>query len=95
MAAKTESKVAPAPRQKLTPAQLAEIWQTSTDKIGVLIRSGELRAINIAKRTSRRPRYLIDPADVEAFERSRQVVPASTGVTRVRRKTAPGVTEFF
>lgn len=82
-------------RQTYTPPEFAAILGVGPDKVAHWIKNGELRAFNAAKSRKNRPRYLIHKPDAEAFIRSRQVVPASTGVVRVRRKTAPGVTEFF
>jgi hypothetical protein len=59
---------------KLTPPRLADRWGVSTDKILSLVRSGELRAINISE-GRQRARYLIDLADIEEFERRRQTRP--------------------
>ncbi|MCX7428771.1 MAG: helix-turn-helix domain-containing protein [Planctomycetia bacterium] len=62
-------------RQKFTPPQLADLWGISPDKIVAWIKSGELRAIDAATKRGVRPRFLIDVADVEAFERARSVTP--------------------
>jgi hypothetical protein len=84
-------------RQKLTPPQLAKRWGVAPTKVVGFIRSGELRAMNLAKSRSGRPRYAIDVADIEDFERARQVVPQSvSGTTRqLRRRAAGAVKEFF
>ncbi len=64
-------------RTKLTVPQLARLWGLDTHKIVAWIRSGELRAINGAKKSnSIRPRYLIDVVDIRAFEQAREVIPA-------------------
>lgn len=77
----------------LTPPQLAKLWGVSPEKVYAFIRSGELRAINLASRPGGRPRYAIDPADVAAFERSRQVVTNSKR-NAPRRKATP-VKNYF
>jgi len=84
-------------RQKLTVPLLAKLWGVSTNKVLHFVRTGELRAINIATRTDQRPRYLIDRADIDSFERGRQVVPDSTSTAqRLRRLTKQtGVKEFL
>lgn len=82
-------------RQVYTTPELAEIWGVAPEKIIAWIKSGELRAANLAKSRRNRPRFSIAKSDAEAFWLSRQVIPASTGVGRIRRKSAPGVTEFF
>ena len=68
----------------------------SPTKVVGFILSGELKASNMASRRDGRPRYLIDESDIERFERSREVVPLPKSKTpRLRRKSDPGVTEFF
>ena len=61
---------------KLTPPELAQRWGVNPTKVLALIRSGELRAVNLATRPNGRPRYRIDLADVAAFESARSTVPA-------------------
>ena len=81
-------------RTKLTPPQLAREWGVGSDKIRGLIRAGELRAIDVATRRGGRPRFLIDRADIAAFEGQRAVVPA-VKVARRRRKSQLDVIQFF
>ncbi len=71
-------------RGKLTPPQLARLWGISPDKVLTWIRSGQLRAVNVATHRGGRPRYLIDAEDVEVFEKKRQVT-ADLPVRRGRR----------
>jgi hypothetical protein len=59
---------------KLTPPRLADRWGVSCDKVLSLVRSGELRAVNISE-GRQRARYLIDLADIEEFERRRETRP--------------------
>ena len=83
-------------RRKLTPPQLAKQWGVSTAKVVAFIRSGELRAINLAKSRCNRPRYTIDVEDVQRFEEARQVVPdGGESTTRKLRRQAAGVKDFF
>lgn len=76
-----------------TPPQLAKLWGVSPEKVYAFIRSGQLRAINLASRQGGRPRYAIDPADVAEFEGSRQVVANPTRGAP-RRKATP-VKNYF
>jgi hypothetical protein len=91
----------PVERSKLTPPQLAARWGISPDKIVAWIRSGELRAIDAATRRGGRPRYLIDLADVLAFEEGRAIVPPTRDGRRQvpHRRRQPteqaGITQFF
>jgi hypothetical protein len=84
-------------RTKLTPPDLARRWGVSTTKIVNFIKSGELRAINIAAHRKNRPRYLIDVADIAAFEKSRSVVPDTGPRTAniLRPRRTGNVREFF
>ena len=81
-------------RSKLTPPQLAALWGVDAGKIIGWIRSGELPAIDASTRRNQRPRYLIDRAAIEAFERSRAVVPPPSPAPR-RKRAASGIVEFF
>jgi excisionase family DNA binding protein len=79
----------------LTPPQVAARLGVSPDKILNWVRSGELRAINVAARRSGRPRYRIDLADLLAFEQARAAgAPAPSGRQR-RRAAELEVIEFF
>ena len=81
-------------RSKLTPPQLGKMWGVSPDKILAFIRSGELRAIDVSSnRGSPRPRYLIDRADIEAFETARTVVPPAPRARR--RRKLQNIREYF
>ena len=79
---------------KLTPPELARRWRISPDKVLNWIRSGELRAMNAATKQTGRPRYLVDPSDVEAFEARRTVQQAPKSPRR-KRHTNDDVIEFF
>jgi excisionase family DNA binding protein len=79
---------------RLTPPQLARQLGVSPDKIVGWIRSGELRAVNIAANPKGRPRYIIDPKDVEAFE-ARRSIHKTPSVPRRRKRTSDDVIEFF
>jgi excisionase family DNA binding protein len=77
----------------LTPPELAARWGISPDKILAWIKSGELRAIDASTRRGGRPRYLIDQADVAAFEAARA---ATAAPVRARKRPAgTGITEYF
>jgi hypothetical protein len=72
---------------------VAKAWGIDVNKVIAWIRSGELRAINGAKKAGGKPRYLIDLADLEAFEAARSTVPVPRS-TRKRRATE-NVTRYF
>jgi len=77
-----------------TPPQLARRYGVSPDKVVAWIRSGQLRAVNVASTLSGRPRWRIAEADIVAFELRRSATPAPK-TTRRRRRTSPGITEYF
>ncbi|MFH1922715.1 MAG: helix-turn-helix domain-containing protein [Planctomycetota bacterium] len=78
----------------LTPPQVANRLRVSPEKVIAWIRAGELRAIDVASRGSRRSRYRIDPADLAVFENQRAVI-TRPAPSRRRRKAEPGVIQFF
>lgn len=81
-------------RTKFTVPQLARKWGVDKKKVYDWIDSGQLIAMNGARDpNSERPRFLIDIRDIEAFEKARQVVPASAP-PRVRRKRLPEVKSY-
>ena len=80
-------------RQKLTPPELARRLRVHPDKILGWIRSGELRAINVAANPRGRPRWRIDPADVAAFEQRRAARPVLP--SRRRKRPVGDVIEFY
>ena len=83
-------------RKKLTVPQLARIWGVSTNKVVGFIRSGELRATNLATSQSGRPRYAIDVADIQTFEAARAVVPTAKATTsKLRRRAPQNVKKYF
>jgi excisionase family DNA binding protein len=77
----------------LTPTQVAEQLGCDTSNVWSWIAAGQLPAVDVSKGAHGRPRWRIDPNELQAFllkRRHRQ--PAS----RARRHRAvPGVVEFF
>ena len=82
-----------AARHKLTPPQIAERYGVSSEKVIAWIKAGELRAFNAATSATGRPRWLIDEADLAAFEMRRAAQPRPP--TTPRRRKASAVIEFF
>ena len=80
-------------KTKLTPPELARQWGIDVAKVLKWIKSGELRAVNLATTRTGRPRYAIDQADMAIFEASRAVHPPAPRVRRRRRD--PAIIEFF
>lgn len=84
----TPPETTPGKKPKTTPPKLARRWGVSPDKIIFFILTGELRAIDASKNRGDRPRYLIDEADIEAFEAAREVIPAVKPAKRVKNVPA-------
>lgn len=77
----------------LTPPAIAQRWGASPEKVVALIKRGELRGFTLSPPGSRRPRWLVDPEEVAAFEERRQ---AKSPKTPARRKRQPAdVIEFY
>ncbi len=74
------------------PRDLALQWGVCVDKVLNFIRSGELRAFNVAAKNAKRPRYRIPLESVRQFEELTRAVavpaaPAPSAPSR-RRKSA-------
>lgn len=83
-------------KTKLTVAAVAKRYGIGIKKVIAWIKSGELKAINVAlKIDARKPRYLIDEADLEAFEQARRVIPETPKVKRTSRPPLKFRTVFY
>jgi excisionase family DNA binding protein len=78
----------------LTPPEVADHLRVSSDKVLAWIRSGELRAINVAQKLGGRPRYRITADDYAAFVNHRTVVPDVKPLRRRARRDRD-VTQYF
>jgi hypothetical protein len=78
----------------LTPPKIATRLGVAPETVIGWIRDGELIASNVAKRSCRRPRYRVDPADLEAFLATRRPNAPSTSRAR-RRRQESGVIAFY
>lgn len=74
----------------LTPPQLARRWGVAADKVNALIRSGQLRAVNLAVNPNGRPRYRIYMSEIIRFEEARSTKPPLPKPQRRRRHVAAG-----
>lgn len=63
--------------ETLTPPQLARKLGVKPEKVIYWIKTGQLRAINMAEKPDGYARYRIYPADVEAFQKTRETVPTA------------------
>ena len=83
------------------PAQVAEMWGISHDKVLGFIKSGELRAFNVASKNSRRPQFKIPSAALREFEERRsgrdpaRSVPRPSGRRPSRKSSASPTREYF
>lgn len=81
------------------PAQVAELWGVSHDKVLAFIRSGELEAFNVASRRSSRPQFKIPRTALQAFQERRSGRDPARAVPPVprrapRKSSSPGH-EYF
>lgn len=72
-------------RTKLTPPELAARWGKKASTIIAWIRAGRLPAIDTSM-GSKRPRFLIDEADIAVFESRQRVQPPPTPVPRRKQQ---------
>jgi hypothetical protein len=77
----------------LTVAAFARRYRIGEGKVLGWIRSGELRAINTASSLAGRPRWLIPPEAITAFEAKRAGGPSPATAKQRRRRTS-GI-DFF
>jgi hypothetical protein len=77
----------------LSPPAVGRRLGVSADKVVGWIRTGELRAADLAQRRGGRPRYRVSLADVEVFLQRRSAAP--TPRPRRRGRQMAGVIEFF
>jgi hypothetical protein len=84
-----------APTRYFSPADVAERYGCDVHKVLAWIRSGELRAINVAaKRAAIKPRWRINPDNLAAFEAAR-ACSKSEPTPRRQRKNGAQVIEYF
>jgi hypothetical protein len=80
-------------RTKFSPVELAAQWGKAPSTIIALIRQGQLRAIDVAISRGK-PRFLIDLADILAFEARREVQPPIRRQRCRRKRTEEGIQYF-
>ncbi|MBN2130211.1 MAG: helix-turn-helix domain-containing protein [Sedimentisphaerales bacterium] len=74
----------------MTPPEAAKFLRIGRDKLLGMIRDGTLPAVNVAAKTSTRPRYIVTPEAMESFITRRSVLVESPRPRRRRRTQAPG-----
>jgi hypothetical protein len=75
----------------LTVADLARRWRVSPDKVRAWIKARQLSAINTATALCARPRFIISPDAVAAFERQR----SAGAPPRPRRRKRTKAFDFY
>jgi hypothetical protein len=76
------------PGAGLTVSDVAARYRVSPDKVRAWIHRGELSAINTASALCGKPRFIVLPAALEAFERGRLAGPPPKPPRRPRRQAA-------
>lgn len=92
---KRPAKAIPPDAKRLTPPQVARHLQISPESVISLIRSGQLRAIDIAKLGSRRPRFRIAIEDLASFEARRAVAVPMRQPLLPRQRQEQNVKQFY
>lgn len=82
------------PRQ-LRLREVAESLAVKMDCVLGWVRSGELPATNVAQKAGGRPRWRVDPADLQAFLDRRRNGSKATPTRRKRQPAEQQVIEFF
>jgi len=88
--------MSPAPSSRcLTPPELAARLRVKPSKVLGWIKTGELPALDVGN-GRKKPRFRISPEAIAAFEAARTSrPPAPAPAARRRRRTDPGVIQFF
>jgi hypothetical protein len=76
----------------LTVEDCARRYRVSPDKVRAWIALGELKAVNTAAAKCGKPRFVILPAALAEFERSRAAGPPPKPA---RRRRQPAMVDFF
>jgi hypothetical protein len=80
------------PLRGFSVAELCRRWKVGADKVRGWIDRGELAALNTASNLCSRPRYVITPEALEAFERGERATGPKPRRSRGRK---PRVPEMF
>jgi hypothetical protein len=69
-----------------TPPAIAKALGIKPERVVSMIRSGEIQAVNLASRGSRRPRFRVSEESLQAFLAGRAVVPPTPSPTHRQRR---------
>ena len=79
--------------KRFTPPQIAEMFGVDTKKVSGWIKSGELKAVNVAKNPrGERPRWRISEQAIKDFEARRTYQPQAK---REPKRRMPAIKNFF
>jgi excisionase family DNA binding protein len=78
----------------LTVREVAKLLRISKDRIRSMIQRGELGALNVAAVRSGRPRFVVLPHHLAAFEQSRTAGPPPKATPR-RKRRPPNWIDFY
>ncbi len=81
------------PPHGLTVAEVARRLRVGEDKVRAWIAKGDLRAVNVASTRCGRPRWVVMPEALTAFEQSRTSQPPPPKITRRKKQT--GIIDYF
>ena len=74
-------------RAYLSPPTIAKRYGVKPDKVLAWIATGELEAVNVAERSTGRPRWRVSPEALAAFEKRRSSKPTPVVPRRRRERT--------
>jgi excisionase family DNA binding protein len=77
------------PQQPMTVPEVAKFLRVRPNKVLSWIRSGCLRGYNITERENGRPKYRINPSDLEAFTQQRAITQAAPKGRPAGRRRIP------
>lgn len=80
------------PARGMTVREVARRFRVSTDRVRAWIRTGQLAAINTTDTRCGRPRFVILPEALVAFEKSRQVSPP---IKQVKRRSRSMLVDYY
>ena len=83
----------PSPDQPLTVPEVAKFLRVRPDKILSWIRSGRLRGYNVAEQESGRPKYRVNPDDLQSFMQQRAVTQPAPKGRPIGRHRIPVIAE--
>ena len=82
------------PVRGISPSEFAKRYRMGEDRVRAMIRRGELGALNLAPSRLGKPRFIITPAHVEAFERRHAAATPDVQPPPRRKRRTPMVDYF-